>query len=564
MYRKTAILRAQELRYILISAAIGLLIGLVVSLYLEFFKLIDSLRLALISINLYFNLILTVLAMFTSYLTIARLAYTKTTGCGTHIIISSYNFRSGFIDLRDTLIKPIASAITIGLGCSAGLEGPSLVLGGGFASKISQILDLKPEAMRIMMISGAAAGLSAVFKAPLTGIFFALEIPYKRDIAKEAFIPASIASITSYLTLVTVKGTETLFPFVPRIIIPSIYDVLHSIILGLLATVVGVLFVKLHHEVTHLSRRLNVKEYFKPIVGGAIVGLIVVINPYTSGTGYEVIRLTLENRMNIQPSTIEALMLLKIIATSVTLSFGGSGGLFIPTIYVGALLGLAYTSILTGFREIYVMAAMASLLSATSKTLFTPVVFVAETCGPSSIIPTIIASTVSFFASGLNTFYEDQLIKEAYEEELALEEAYIFAKETKPNILEDVKAKDVMTVKPIALNTNKTVKDALKDIKGYNFRVYPIINNDGKLEGYITLETLLSIPKWKHNIQVGLVALRTPITTLEDEPIINVIEDMIRKAEDHAFVVSSREDMRLVGVIAAIDIVRKILQYTTA
>lgn len=190
--------------------------------------------------------------------------------------------------------------------------------------------------------------------------------------------------------------------------------------------------------------------------------------------------------------------------------------------------------------------------------------FVAETCGPSSIIPTIIASTVSFFASGLNTFYEDQLIKEAYEEELALEEAYIFAKETKPNILEDVKAKDVMTVKPIALNTNKTVKDALKDIKGYNFRVYPIINNDGKLEGYITLETLLSIPKWKHNIQVGLVALRTPITTLEDEPIINVIEDMIRKAEDHAFVVSSREDMRLVGVIAAIDIVRKILQYTTA
>jgi len=563
MYRKTAMLRAQELRYILVSATIGLLIGLIVSYFLEFFKLIDNLRLALTSINLYFSFILTLLAMFASYLIVVSLAYTKTTGCGTHIIINSYNFRSGFIDLRDTLIKPIASAITIGLGCSAGLEGPSLVLGGGFASKISQVLDLKPEAMRTMMISGAAAGLSAVFKAPLTGIFFALEIPYKRDIAKEAFIPASIASIASYLTLVTVKGTETLFPFIPKIIIPSIHDVFHSIILGLLAAVVGVLFVKLHHKVTYLSKRLSVKEYFKPIIGGAMVGLIVVINPYTSGTGYEVIRLTLENGMNIQPSIIIALMLLKMVATSVTLSFGGGGGLFIPSIYVGALLGLTYTSIFTGFREIYVMAAMASLLSVTSKTLFTPVVFVAETCGPSSIIPTIIASTISFFASGLNTFYEDQLIKEAYEEELALEEAYIMAKETKPSILEDIRARDVMTVNPIALNTNKTVEEALKDIRGYNFRVYPIINNNGELEGYITLETLLSIPKWKHNIQVGLAALRTPVITLEDEPIINVIEDMIRKVEDHAFVVSSRENMKLVGVIAAMDIIKKILQYIT-
>lgn len=563
MRRRGLTVKVWELEYVLLSAFIGLSIGLIVALFLELFNLLNSLRIILTSVNLYFSFILIVLAMFTSYFITVHFAHTRTTGCGTHLIIDAYHFRSGFIHLRDTIVKPIASAITIGLGCSAGLEGPSLVLGGGFASKISQILDLRPEAARIMMISGAAAGLSAVFKAPLTGIFFALEIPYKRDIAKEAFIPASIASVTSYLTLITVKGTETLFPFIPRVIIPSVYDVAHSIIIGLLAAAIGVLFVKSYREITDFYRKLNAKEYLKPILGGAMVGLMVIINPYTSGAGYEVMRLALENKMGTWLPLLIVSILLKIVATSVTLSFGGNGGLFIPSIYVGAFLGLAYTNTLIGFREVYVMAAMASVLSATSKTLFTPIAFVAETCGPSSIIPAMIASTVSFFTSGLNTFYENQLVKEAYEEELALEEVYMIARELKPKILGDIKVRDVMTVKPIAINAKKTVKEALEAIKGYSFRVYPVIDDEGRLEGYVTLETLLSIPIWKHSVQVGLIALGTPILALEDEPIVGVIEEMIQRVEDHVFVVTDRENMKLVGVVAAIDIIRRILQYIT-
>jgi CIC family chloride channel protein len=196
----------------LLPLILGFVIGLAIFLLVNIYRLLNSASLLVVNWNPLLLLASAIIALLGGYLTIRLLAESKECGCGTELVIERYHSRSGFVSLRDTISKTLASAITIGFGGSAGLEGPSLLLGGGISSFITRKLGLNQKDIKKLFLCGAAAGFSAIFKAPLTGILFALEIPYKRDVETEVFIPASIASITAYFTSAVTLGTETIFP----------------------------------------------------------------------------------------------------------------------------------------------------------------------------------------------------------------------------------------------------------------------------------------------------------------------------------------------------------------
>jgi CIC family chloride channel protein len=401
----------------LLPIFLGFTIGLAIFLLIAIYSLLNYVTALVVSLNLFLRLLCTFTALFGGYLIVRLMAESKECGCGTDLVIERYHWRSGFLSLRDTVSKTLASVVTIGFGGSAGLEGPSLLLGGGISSFITRKLGLNQKDIRRLFLCGAAAGFSAVFKAPLTGILLALEIPYKRDIETEVFIPASIASITAYFTSAITIGTETIFPQ-PTLLMPTLSILLHAILLGILAALVALAFMETFERTNSLVKKLAVKLSMShiAIIGGLVVGVIGLFYPEALGLGYDFIhKTTLAKLGELSLSTLIAVLLFKIVATSITLNFGGSGGLFVPSLYVGGALGLIYAQILDiEPPTLCVMLAMAAVLAATSKTLLTSITLVAETVGPSFIIPTVVSAAVSYFLTGNRSFYKSQLLNNAH------------------------------------------------------------------------------------------------------------------------------------------------------
>ena len=171
------------------------------------------------------------------------------------------------------------------------------------------------------------------------------------------------------------------------------------------------------------------------------------------------------------------IVLLKTFATSVTLNFGGSGGLFFPTIVVGAGIGYIFSSIFkVNLPVMFIAVGMAALLAGTHKVLLTPVAFVVETLGGVFAIPALLASGVSYVLSGKNSFYSLQPRTRLKTEELALERFYLKGEKLIPEKLKTVTANDVMTKNPVTLHQGATVRGALETFKGTKFRVLPVVD----------------------------------------------------------------------------------------
>ncbi len=202
--------------------------------------------------------------------------------------------------------------------CKCRFRGSQLLLGGGLASVISRKLGLSRRDVKTMFLCGAAAGFSAIFKAPLTEILFALEMPYKKDIETGIFIPASIASVSAYLISALTLGSESLFP-VSSAVTPSIFHLLYVIILGILAALVALLFMEILEEIDRMSRWAAVRfpMVLLSVFFELILGIIGLFCPEVLGLGYDVIyKLTSSELGRLSLSALAMILTLKILATS--------------------------------------------------------------------------------------------------------------------------------------------------------------------------------------------------------------------------------------------------------
>ncbi|RLE81066.1 MAG: hypothetical protein DRJ51_04590 [Thermoprotei archaeon] len=552
---------------------IGGSVGLAVALMLYAFHSVEASIEELWTQQPFMVMLTPVIGLLLSQLLVLKLAYTKRAGCGTHAVLEAYNFGEAYVHPADTVVKTTASVATIGLGGSAGLEGPSLLLGSGIASLFNTILPIKDEDKPKFFLAGAAAGISAVFRAPLTGVLFALEIPFRRDVEREAFIHATLASVISYIVLAFFIGAERLFPPIPRPILPSYYQIMLAVLVGLIAALIGRLFVRTYSFLEKISESLR-REYGPlkvAIVGGLMIGLLGLIDRRVLGVGYEAIHEMVLGRLEAGFS-LEAtdfrevlivaflLLILKVIASSITLNFGGSGGLFIPSIFVGAALGYVLYFLDRSIpAEVYVMAGMAAVLAATNKTLFTSVAFTAETAGPATVITTMIAASVSYFFSGNESFYENQLLHKISEEEYTLKEAYVLLRERYPEVLSRIRAKDLMTRPRIVLRAGMTVAEAIKVVENHILRVFAVVDSEGRLIGQCFIENLIMASRRSKDLPLILTDIRDALRVHEDESLGEIIERMLEVNETRVYVVD--QEGRLIGVITTRDILRRIIPY---
>ncbi len=468
----------------------------------------------------------------------------------TEEIIRSYHEHQGDIDVRSFWWKILAAVTTVGSGGSAALEGPSIYGGGAIGSWLWTRLrrfGLEPRDRRIMLISGAAAGMAAVFRAPLTGLVFALEMPYKDDLAHEALLPSLIASVVSYATLVAFVGSQPLFGFAGSISFREsdlMWSALLGAIIGLLAIVYDITF----RRVRRLVVALHIPHVVKLMIGGlgtALCGLLFV-NLYDNslipiGPNYEAVR---EILARAHPSHMLLIFaVLKLAATICSLGSGGVSAMFVPLLLAGGCIGNAFgqSVVHSNAVDLYAAVGMAAFISGGYKTPLTAVVFVAETTGGHSyLIPSLIGAAVAYAVSGEASVSGDQHLHEM----------------VKIAELSGVKVRDVMQTQVVSVQADTSIRDFRASIAAHHrHTMFPVYDRD-QVVGTIAIGVLPKTdPAEWSSATVGDLASRDTTRVAADSDLSEALRLLTREGGDQMLLVTDDND-RLAGIVTKTDILR--------
>lgn len=321
------------------------------------------------------------------------------------------------IRTRVSFVKLIASAILIGTGGSAGREGPIAHIGASIGSAMGRFFHLNSQEQRLALIAGMAAGISAIFRAPLGGAILAVEILYQNDLIGEALFPALVASTAGYCTFSLCFGWSPIFDLPAHLAFTSPFQILYYIPLGVFCGILGKLYAFSFRQTGRLFQRLPLPGWSKPAIGGLFVGLIALAMPQILGTSYGWVQISMGTGLLALPFWVILLFpFAKILTTSLSIESGGSGGIFGPGIVIGGMGGalfwrLSY-SLLPGLPSLpapFVIVGMMASLGGIGHIPIATMLMVAEMTGDLSLLPpAMIAVTLSCLLVGKQTLYRSQ------------------------------------------------------------------------------------------------------------------------------------------------------------
>lgn len=319
-------------------------------------------------------------------------------GHGTDSAIEAVHTDPRAIRGRAIVVKTITSALTIGSGGSGGREGPAAQISAGFGSLLTRWLDLPDDDGRIAVSLGIGSGIGAIFGAPLGGAVLAASIVYREDFDYRSLIPGFITSATAYAVLGSILGFEPLFGFVaPDYRFDQPLDLGWFLLLAIVAAGVGYLYARIFYGTVALTKRLPGGTVIKPALGGLAVGLLGLAIPQVlaSGYGWAQKATVTESLMAIPLWIVLVLPLAKIVATSLSIGTGGSGGIFGPGIVIGAFVGAAVWRLgdlvhapgLPGSPAVFVIVGMMACFGSVAHAPLAVMIMVAEMTGSFSVIP---------------------------------------------------------------------------------------------------------------------------------------------------------------------------------
>ncbi len=335
---------------------------------------------------------------------------------GTDAMINSFHNQDADIPTRVPYIKGIAAIFTLSSGGSAGKEGPISQIGAGFGSWLGKLLKVTTRERRSLMLAGSAGGLGAIFRAPLGGALTAVEVLYKEDFEAEALVPCIISSVVAYSTFTFFFGNQPILT-VPKMVFTRPLELIFYILLGFICAGMGVVYVKIFHTCKEkFFKKLPIKSYLIPAIGGIGVGIIGFFYPHILSTGAGWIQEAI--RGNLPLKLMALIALLKMVATSLTVGSGASGGLFGPTLFIGAMIGGVVGGI---FHEIapniivnpqaFALVGMASFFAGVANAPVASLVMVCEMTGSYGLlVPLLIVSVIATILIPKWSIYRHQLM----------------------------------------------------------------------------------------------------------------------------------------------------------
>jgi len=337
-------------------------------------------------------------------------------GHGVPEIMSAIALNQGKIRPRVPVVKAIASSITIGSGGSAGAEGPIGQIGAGVGSSLGQLLKLTEPELRVLTVCGIAAGVAAIFNAPIGGALFGLEVVLI-GIEAIAVIPVLLSTVVGTSVASWFFGLDPWFT-APQYSVLYSWELILFVVLGLLIGLFSILWVKALYSTEILFQRIRIPRMLKPALGGLFVGLIIIWFPQVARVGYEWIEYALLGFLALGPLLI--LMVMKLFSTSASIGSGGSGGVFAPSLYMGAMGGGAIGTIFYLMNPGMVTAPMAfavvgmgALFAGAARAPLTCIIMIAEMTGDYLLlVPLMAACATSYFINLLfsrNSIYTEKL-----------------------------------------------------------------------------------------------------------------------------------------------------------
>ena len=404
-------------------------------------------------------------------------------GHGVPEVMYAVNRLGGRMRPQVPIVKSLASAVCIGSGGSVGREGPIVQIGSALGSVTGQLMRVPESQLRLLVACGAAGGISATFNAPIAGVFFALEL-ILRNFETRSFALVVLSSVTADAIGRAAFGSHP-FLSLPAFTFSSPLELLLYAGLGVLATAVGLGFVRVLYTGEDFSDRLwsHRPDWLRPAAGGVLLGALLLAVPEMYGVGYPVLQLAVAGHYVIL--ALLGLLVAKILATSLTMWIGGSGGVFAPSLFMGAMLGSAYGAVahqlmpgLAVAAGAYGLVGMGAVFAASARAPITAVLIIFELTGDYHIIlPLMIAIIVATALS--NAFTRDTIYT------LKLRRRGIDIDEPRGTLMAQINIADAMGRVPRALAPEQPLSDVLDRFTTEHTDALPVIDPGGSLLGVI-------------------------------------------------------------------------------
>ncbi len=474
-------------------------------------------------------------------------------GHGTDGAIEAFHRKGGIIRGRVPIIKTIASVVTIGTGGSAGREGPIAQIGAGFGSFVATKLGLSAKDRRLLLMAGMAGGIGATFRSPLGGALFAAEVLYRDpDFEHEGLIPCIISSIIAYSLFGAVTGWKPLLD-TPLFRFDHPSELLLYLILGILCALSGVVYVKFFYGMRDLFRKLPMPNWLKPALGGLLLGILAMFIPQVLGSGYGWVQAALYGKMALWVMLVIALA--KIVATSLTISSGGSGGVFAPSLVIGAMLGGTFGAtaeilfpMLVQDPRAYVLVGMAGFFAGVANAPIATLIMVSELTGNYGLLaPLMLVCVVAMIVMRKNSIYEQQVACR-FDSPAHLGDFVI-------DILEGIKIRSLSRKgrKPTLIPEGMTLPEILNKIAPAKTTYYPVVNDEELMVGIFSMTDIRrilneDIPPTL--VIAGDIATRNVITANPEEHLTDVMKKLTARNLDEIPVVDTENPQKVLYMMS--------------
>lgn len=476
-------------------------------------------------------------------------------GAGTDAMIESFHHNDGHVRARVPFVKGLASAFVLGTGGSAGREGPVIQIGAGIGSTLGRLFKVTPRRRRHLLLAGAAAGIGAVFRAPLGGAIVAVEILYREDFESEALVSCIIASVTGYSIFAHFLGHGTIFKMETVPAFTDIRELGLYLFLGCACALLGIVFVVAFRSFSDFFKELSVPEWVKPGIGGLGVGIIALFLPEVTGAGWGYLQEALLGKIAVQTMIIICLM--KILTTCLTIGSGGSGGLFGPALFIGGMLGGTVGYFFNGlYPEIvsepssFILVGMAAFFAGVANAGIGALIMVAEISGSYRLIaPLMLVSVFSLVFTRKWGVYPSQVQTQFDSPAHRIQ-----------RIVDVLAEASVLDTHPHPITSEQFVTPGtsvskLMRLVSENDAGFFVVGSPGKILGIIEAETLMSVIALE--AVEGLVAadLAGPTTLVRAEDSLRTaLNILVATNLDHVLVAEESDGETTYRVLSSVDL----------
>jgi len=468
-------------------------------------------------------------------------------------VMESVALKGGRIRGFVSAMRGLSTAITLGSGGSGGQIGPVIQLGAGVGSTIGQFLKMSDQRIITLAASGAAGGVAATLNAPIAGAMFALEILVGHFTADFSLI--ILSSVTAAIVSRAILGNFPAF-LVPAYDLVSAKEMLLYALLGILAGLGGAAFVRLLYRCEDVFAGWRFREAFKPAVGGLCVGLLGVLAPGIYGTGMRVVEDGLNGRM-----VFSALLILffgKLLATSLTLGSGGSGGVFAPSLFMGAMLGGAYGHVVnalfptfTAKPGAYALVGMGAFFGGAAQAPITAIIVLFEMTGDYRIILPIMTATV------MSVLVYNLFNKETVYTLRLKKRGIVFRGGRDVDVMASIRVGDALTHRLLWVPEAMTVEGFLRKSAEEQHEWFPVLNQSEELTGVVTAQDVQkALDNGDLQATVGELATKDLVTVTPDNTLQDVLVRFHVRDLGHLPVVDPENPKKLVGIVSRLHVIR--------